>query len=157
MGAGMSTLTATNLRNLVADVPAFRTWVGAGDQTAARARCYVAGVDEGDYTRPFCLAITEETPTDRRIAGGAADVHLEEGNLLLLFEDDTDGNATTHEDAEVAFTDNVGGILSGVIALAGRPGYLSIAAIEQRSPPGRFVEDTGDDVYQALYAVEWGL
>jgi len=153
----MSTLTATNLRNLVADVTAYRTWVGAADQTAARARCYVAGVDEGDYTRPFCLVFTEETPTGRRLAGGGADVYADEGHLLLLFEDDLDATAETNEGAEVAFTNAVGGILSGILGLAGRPGYLSLSSISQRAAPARFVEDAGDDVYQALYAVEWGL
>ena len=98
MGAlAMSTLTATNLRNLIADVTAFRTWTGTADQAAARARCYVAGVDEGDYVRPFCLVLAEETPTGRRLAGGAADVYAEEGHLLVLFEDDVSGSAETHE------------------------------------------------------------
>ena len=54
----MTTLVATNGRNLVADVTAFRTWTGAADQTEARARCYIAGVDEGSYTRPFALIAT---------------------------------------------------------------------------------------------------
>lgn len=153
----MSTLTATNLRDLVADVDEFCEWVGAEDQAAARARCYIAGVDEGDYVRPFCLVAAEETPTGRRIAGGASDLYAEEGHLLLLFEDDVDGTAETHEAADVAFTNDVGGILKGILRLAGWPGYLSITAVSQRTPPGRFVEDVGDEAYQALYSVDWGL
>ncbi|HUV11132.1 MAG TPA: hypothetical protein VMX12_09145 [Acidimicrobiia bacterium] len=151
----MSTLTATNLRNLIADVTAFRTWTSTATQETARARCYIAGVDEGDYVRPFALVITEEAPTDRKVAGGAVDVHLEEGHLLVLFEDDASGD--TMEDADVNFSNDVGGILSGILALAGRPGYLSISALSQREAPGRFAEDAGDDAYQALYDVEWGL
>ena len=155
VGAVMSTLTATNLKHLIADVTAFRTWTGTATQETARARCYIAGVDEGDYVRPFCLVIAEETPTDRRVAGGAVDVHVEEGHLLVLFEDDASGD--TMEDADVNFSNDVGGILAGILALAGRPGYLSIASVSQREAPGRFVEDAGDDAYQALYDVEWGL
>jgi hypothetical protein len=159
VGADVSTLTATNLRDLIADVAAFRTWIGVHllNQEAARARVYIAGVDEGDYARPFALIVTEEQPTDRRVAGGSSDVHVEEGQLLVLFEDDTDPGAETMEEAEVAFTNDVGGILAGILALAGQPGYLSIVSLSQQRPPQRFQEDIGDDAYQALYAVEWGI
>jgi hypothetical protein len=147
----MSTVAATNLKNLIADVTAFRTWVGAADQTEARARVYVAGVDAEDATRPFALVTTDEAPANRRVAGGAADVHEEEGAIQMLFEDDATG---TLEAAAKTFLVAVGGILSGIRALAGN-GYLRIRSIEAAGVRRADI-DEDDDYMQALFRVEWG-
>ncbi len=154
----MSTLVATNLKNLIADVPAFRSWTGTATEEAARARVYISGVDEGEYTRPFALVATGEGCRVARVAGGASDMFLEEEDLYLLLEDDVaPGDADSIEDAAIAFASNAGGILSGILDLAGQPGYLAIRALDQSEPPQRFAEDDDDDAYQALWLVEWGL
>ncbi len=154
----MTTLVATNLKNLVADVPAFRTWTGTSTQVDARARVYLAGVDEGGYTRPFALVLTGDRCRSTRIAGGGSDVFIEDEDLSLLLEDDVaSGDADSSEDAAVTFGNNAGAVLSGITDLAGQPGYLAVRAIDQVEHPRRFAEDDQDDAYQALYRIEWGV
>ena len=148
----MSTVAATNLKNLLADVTAFRTWVGAATQEQARARVYVAGVYAEDATRPFALVTTDNAPADRRVAGGAEDVHEEEGRIQLLFEDDAAG---TLEAAAKSFLVDVGGILSGLIGLAGK-GYMRVRSLEIAADVRRADVDEDDDYMQALFRVEWG-
>ena len=147
-------LAATNFRMLLADVPAFRTWVGAADQAAALARIYDSGADEGSYSRPFVLVGTADDVASHRVAGGAQDDHGEIETLFVLFEDDTTGGA---EPALRAFLNGVGGILSGIQTLAGKPGYLAVRSIRLVEGPRRSDDDESGDYYQALFAVEWGV
>jgi hypothetical protein len=149
----VTTVAETNMETLLADVTAFRSWVGAGTAEQAKARIYIAAEDEGSYTRPFALIATQPGELDRAIAGGATTEHIESGTVFVLFEDDASG---THEEAFRSFGNHVGGIIDGLCALAGRGTYLHVRAIElddiQRSDL-----DQDDDVSQALFAVEWGV
>ena len=149
----MSTLVATNLKYLIADVVPFRTWTSTADQTAARARVYVAGVDDDALTRPFALVLTEEGVVSRRVAGGAVDVHEEAGTLWVLFEAIASG--ADEEAIAQSFLGSVGNIVSGIAALAGY-GYIRIRSIKQSEPYQRAVDDDGADLCQIAFAVEWG-
>jgi hypothetical protein len=154
MGARVTTLVATHGRNLVADVTAFRDWLPTADQAEARARCYIAGVDEGAYVRPFGLIATRPGPIARRMAGGGRDYHLDEGEFLLLFEDDA-GDSTIEEEY-LGHASDVGGIFTGILALAGMPGYLHIRELSLEESPRRSDESEDDDYMQTLFRVRWG-
>jgi hypothetical protein len=151
----MSTLVATNLKNLIADVPEFRTWTGTANQAAARLRVYVAGVDEGDYTRAFTLLSTGTGRAATRFAGGARDYHDQSGMIWVLFEDDVAPGAT-HEEAETEFDNDVGEIIDGIKLLAGSSEYLHIHEITLAEPPRRSGKDEDDDYMQVLFGVAWG-
>lgn len=151
----MTALVATPAQMLIADVDEFRTWVGAADQAEALLRVYVAGVDEGSYTRPFALILTGAAPAARRYAGGSRDYHDQSGRVGVLFEDDASGD--TLEDELIAFLNDVGPIVSGILELAGQDGYPHLRSLTMAEAPRRSGEDEQDDYLQVFFDADWGL
>ena len=113
-------LDTQSTRILLADVPAFRVWVGAADQAEALLRIY-RGHEEA-YTRPYALVATGRNAVLRRMAMGH---HLEEGETYVLFEENVAAGASL----EQAWTDhcsNVGAFLVGMARLAGSAMYVHL-------------------------------
>jgi len=155
----MTTLVATGIQTMIADVDAFRSWVGAADQAEALEHALLAGADEGDYTRPIALILTTASQVARRFAGGSRDYFDDPGRVLVLFEADVDEvDAGSIEDTYVAFCNDVGPVISGILELAGQEGYPHLRAVPLEHVPQRSDdEELPDDYMQCAWVIERGI
>lgn len=130
----------------LADAPAFRTWCGAADQTAALARIYfgalpppAAGGEE--YTlaelvayRPFALVFCKHGNRAFK-ASGQRYSYSQGGLLQVLLEQATPTAALLDaQEAERLWNNTVGSIVDDVCTLAGQGGYLAICDLDWGEP-----------------------
>lgn len=157
---GRLSLPLLNSQTIVSNSSNFQTWVGAaGDASAAAARFYMVGNES--VTRPFGMAYHNDGTafTMEMIAGGAAHYFVDSGSVMWLFEDDIDAaDLDDLTDAELAFTNTVGAILSDVLLLAGQSGYMTVTGIDKRIGPrreGKDEKNTTGQYFQIGFEVSW--
>jgi hypothetical protein len=152
----MTTLVATNFETLLSNVEAFQTWTGTANATAAAARIYIAGIDEGDYTRPCAIIATATGRAAEAFAGGGRDYHSNEGAVRAIFEADiAEGDVGDPEAEFREFGNSVGDILAGIEVLSGQGAYLHITGWRLEGKPQRAKDDEGD-IYQVSALFDWG-
>jgi len=127
-----------SLRNLIAASPAFRSWVGAGDEAAAKARIhYWAERDPATLAHPYVVAGLPESPT--RITMTAAGAYSQSGTIAAVAIDERDQTATL-ADQMMRMANDWGEIVREM--LTGGLSEMYPAAIEIDAPD--FVEDVVD-------------
>ena len=117
--------TLDGARDIVANIAAWRTWTGAADVAAGKARTYPIGAPS-TVTRPFCLVDFEE-----RAFGKIAEVAWRlDGDIVFYFEDAVSDDYTdSHADAWIDFLNNIGAMETGIKGLAGTESYLDLTQI----------------------------
>ena len=159
--SGMLSVPDALLRTMLSNCPAFRTWTGTANPTAALARIHLI-VKPAAAARPFALIDFGGEFNAQRNAGGSQHYFQHSGSLLLLFEDDVDSaNAADGKDAdaEYEFRNNLGAVLSELEDLAGRDDNLTISRMTVLVSPARTHVDeraTLGDYYQTILEVTWG-
>jgi len=156
VGGAVTTLVATGIRDMLADVTAFRTFVGAADQGEALAAIHVAGVAVG-YTRACAIVGTSTDDAAVRYASGPHDYFEDPGTVIVVLEgDDVDPDAL--EDSLTTFLNHLGAIWAGLEALSGQ-GYPVLRSIEMPADflPVRSHQDEADDYYAAGLVLARGI
>lgn len=154
---GSYSLPLENLRILVANSSTFQTWVGAIDATAALARIYKIAKAEAGLVRPFCM-VDHESTSKTKIA--EPNTFEPSGALRLFFEDVPDDSDASNEAIIEAFTNEVGGIIDDMEALAGTDGFLMATGFNESSPPTRYQRSKSQsegDIIQCSWFVDWGV
>lgn len=177
---GPISLPLENLKALLANCAAFRSWVGAADVAAARERIHLCGLpapaavggayglDELESLRPFAVidefAFEDNRPggdawVSQRVALGA---FVESGRLLVRFEDDVPAeDARDIAAAKLALMNRIGALVTEMRDLGGGDSeYLSIHRITRHHPFERADESqagTQGDYWQVSYRVDWGI
>lgn len=118
-------LTLDKARDLMSNITAFQTIVGAASAAAAKARIYMIGVPS-DPDRPFCLvdfmdrAYTRDTHNGFRL----------DGKIIFWFEFPvSDDYVDSHNDAWLEFFNRIGDIEAGIKALSNTSGYQEYSSI----------------------------
>jgi hypothetical protein len=162
--SGAISLPLSHFRTLLSNSSNFQSWVGAADATEALNSIYLVAIDEPIASkRPFALVRQTQPGSVRHeaIAGGSVQQFLDSGALEVLFEAAVaSGNAASHVDAEMAFTNDIGAFFSDMEALAGSGAYLTMTAWNIAAGPARAHPDESEsegDYYQMLIRVEWGI
>jgi len=155
---GIVSLPLENLRTLVANSDDFQTWVSAASAAAAKAHIYAVVTDPPLASkRPFaCVRHCAPSEFSIDAATGA-----DSGAIELWFEATiAAGNRDDAADAEFAFTNVVGAIISDIITLSHQGGYMLIREIECIDGPAPNSKDETESeghYYVALYKVHWGV
>ncbi len=127
-----------NLRTLLANTPAFQTWTGTANATAAAARVHlyeIADVWDDDTDRP-CAAIGLGAWQDT--LAGEPPVYDKTTTLrLILVADVPEGYASDAWDAGLDFFNGFESVVEGMEALIAAGGYLAPLAIRKDSGPRR--------------------
>jgi len=149
----MSTQPITYLIENVADSTAFRTWVGAANNAAAKL--HIFDTAETDPPMPFAIITTEDMKA-QRIGTGGSDSYSWEGSLALWF--DAVAGYTDDRDSIAAFTTVVQAIIEQVLALSGQAGYLSIARVGTEGAGFAEIDRknaSGKKTVRIKYTIEW--
>jgi hypothetical protein len=170
---GCISLAEQYLRQTLAASETFRSAVGAGNPAAALAHIYTDDLpppaggaatysrSDLETLRPFAVVWTEEQDGLRRQADAVSDArnYGGSGRLAVLFEQDVPSQVVNDPpEASRRFKNTLGLIIDEMLAVAGTPDYLDIAAITLRGGPTRSHPDaqaTEGDFLAALLSVEW--
>ena len=121
----------SNLRILISNSAAFRTWTTSANPTAALAHIKLTESDPAS-NRPFCVighTSGLETPVDLGvIASGTRNFFDLKARLYVIFQNDI--TETADFDAQYEFENIVGAIIAEIQVLAGSGGYLNVVRIE---------------------------
>lgn len=130
----------------LADADAFRTWVGAADQAAAKNRIHLEGLpppDDGHtYTlaelqavRPYAMFFTRTWNLEQDAGGGPFGYGAPHGTISCAFVQDVPSAIANHP-GEVGrrFINTIDGIVVDMKGLSGDAGYLAIRRIAVPEP-----------------------
>jgi len=176
---GQISLRLEDLRTLVANCAAWRSWTQTATVAAAKEKVYLVDLpppakdeahEEEDLVarRPFAVVDEFEAPNDRsgadafvmdRASLGAFQLG---GRLLLSFEDDVPPeDAGDPAAAKLRFMNNVGAVLQEIKALgAGENDLLSVHRVARWEPWRRSPkeeEPTQGDYMRVSFVVTWGI
>jgi len=150
-----------DLQTLLANCAAFQTWVSAGDAEAAKASIgLVAATSTPPTCERYAVVMQGERFRIAAVAGGGPYTCLVSGELRLRFVGLVpEAYADDMEQAELWFTNSVGGILEDMMALAGSGSYLPVQSVEADEAPQRTSRDDNVEgvVYRWELRVSWGL
>lgn len=171
--ANILSMNLENAKTVLANVTAFQTWVG--EATAAGAKNHIYLVGYGRKTRAELIAMRPcalisqtydaSSLVHTKYAGGAVNWFAPKGAVYIQFEDNVaaeyaGANREDHyDDAEIAFTNDIGAIWEGLEALAGSDAYLSISGISVMQGPGRAEESLiakCGDFSAIILRLDWG-
>ena len=175
--SGPISLRLEDLRTLLANCPAWRTWTG--DATAELAKRHVhlvdippapsaAGYSAADLAelRPFAR-VDEYEEADRLVGGFVLErvslgAFMPSGKLVLTFEDEVpQEDANDPAAAKLRFMNNVGAVLKDLVDLGdGEGDYLSVHKVEKLGRIARATEEdveTMGDYLQAQYVIHHGI
>lgn len=151
------------LRRMVAASATFQSWTSSANATEAKTHVHLVAITDASAARPFAIVRYAEDADHREDASawGATQLFIDQGSIELGFEADVaDGDADSHEDAELAFVNDIGQIMEDVNDIAGTDDYLILRGWEVVRGPARAhpsEEHSEGDYYQILLTVEYGL
>lgn len=136
--SGIYSLPLSNMRTMLSNCAAFRTWTGTATVALALAQIHYGGADPATDTAP--LAIVDFAPG----SGGRESVAQGQWRYSAPLAIDVtfiaDVSAQTSDsDALLTHWNNVGAIVSDVEGLAGTGGYLGISRSDIADGPTRVV------------------
>lgn len=145
-----------NMRKFVANLPAFRNWVGATSDDEALDHIHAvvkeALPEEGDLKRPFVVIAWEQSSIRR---GAYAT-----GSLWMLFESAVPHALKSYpSDAAFDFMNKVGAVLAEMLKeseASGNP-FIPSSGIDIVGPPQRSSVQEQEDYYQVAVIVPFGL
>lgn len=143
-----------SLRDALAACPAFQTWVGAADATAAKAFIHLLVAPEAG---PYPLAIVDFGDTARErysVASGSRWVLRSGSDLILLFRAEASGE---EPDATFTFLNALGAVAEELERSAGiyAQGTPGLTEMELVLPPVRTIEEkrqTEGDFFEAAFS-----
>jgi hypothetical protein len=156
--SGILSLPLSYLRLTLADVTAFRTWAGASDQAAALALIYVEATTS--FATKAALVTWGNGFRRSKNAGGSRAFFQQSGDLQLIFRESISlSSVPTIQDAAYTVLNNLGGIITGMEALAGTAGYLDIREIALANGPYRLQDSEKAakqvDFWETVFRVEY--
>lgn len=165
-----------NLRDLIADATAWRTWTDSANAAEARAHTHLIlpkpqtgdayTVDERSSQRPLAVVsfFTPESgfggePQQSRTVAGLAYRHA--NKLFLKIEADTPADKReTYEEGLLWFMGQMDSVYEQILGLGNTPGYLAIAAMSVWIQPFRVSSEkraTLGDYWTITFVIDVGL
>jgi len=160
---GWLTIPMLKLRDMLAACPSFQAWTGTIDPASALSYLYPVESAAQDTLFP-CGVITQHDGAWRADADamGVNNTFVHRGGLVLRLMKIGDTAATdphpSHRDMELAFGNEVGGILDDLLLLAGSSGMLDIDGGSKREGPAWTEPDQrvgGRTLIAVTYELGW--
>lgn len=152
---GMLSLPIDFLRNTVASSSTFQGWTSTANESAAKARVHAVNA-AASATAPMAVVGWQPGYVRTKDGGGIRNHFTGNGPLFLLFRAGI--TESDNADAEYAFLNKVGAILSEMELVAGTATYLDTESVTLTDGPYRPEENEAlgiGDYYEALFAVEF--
>lgn len=151
-----------NVRTLIAASTTFQDWVGAENAAAAKADLHLCEADPLSVSRPCGVIYFPDTDTLRlpSIAGGQGNLYAPQGKALVSFWADAavgDGIDETEANYELTFANEIGDILSDIMALAGTDSYINVVECGVLKGPHRAArkEEHGTPYFWIELELRW--
>lgn len=138
----------------LADCPAFRTFTGAANATAAKARIHVhvtpeaasgevLSSSEWNAQNPLCLIVSPESDRVWRRVGTGPAWSLTQRQVLLFRRAVPAGSPTEEQDQDFAFMDLVGLVIDEFCSRAGQPSFATFDQVTSQG--GMYVSPVAED------------
>lgn len=170
--SGRIALVLENMRSLLAVSATFQTLRNAANATDAKVGIHLVSlpepVDGHVYTleelqayRPFALIDFPDDGESFNSSRIAETAYQDSGRLVMMLEAEVpDALAKRPADAKIWFLNQVGAILTEMMAYSGDAGYLTVHTFRILRGPERSRDDVlsaEGDFFQVLLEIEWGV
>jgi len=155
VAVGILSVPMEELRTLLAATSEFQTWVGAANETEAKASIHLGG-SYSVGARSVVITIAELVA--KRYAMGTRDWFRWSGALQARFEaaiaaEDQDDHAA----AENTFLAGLDTILRAALGLSGSDDHISLESFDLEKDPNWADADEDSEYYQAPCLARWGI
>jgi len=147
--SGFISLALDGLRDMLASLSAFQSWVGAADAAEAKTRIHIYGVDADNDTMPYALLDTGDSLSGEADSTGARYHFLHTYQLLCRFVASVSPEYQSSErDAKLEFTNAIGAILAELETASASGANL---AIEEWASTGPAIRSGPEDKKEGDY------
>jgi len=151
---GLFGAQAENLKTLLANVSAFRTFVGVSEVVDAAARVNPIMQSADSRTWPLAIIKYGNWSANRDSAGAGVNSYGVDSHLVLMFEKTVDSITAAQVET---FVNSISSVIAGMMNLSGTSNYMYIQQINGMDETFFQEEKPEEKVLRAVFTIHWDM